>query len=118
MRARARASRAPGPGSRPERPLRARAAAAGADAGCAGRATPRPARAAEIIAFDNVIVVYKFIGDLHFYATADAEENEIILATVLNALTETVSLLLTCARAAARGVGAAAQSARAAPALR
>jgi len=54
----------------------------------------RRAAAAEIIAFDNVIVVYKFIGDLHFYATADAEENEVILATVLSALTETVSMLL------------------------
>lgn len=49
----------------------------------------------EIIAFDNVIVVYKFIGDLHFYATADSEENEVILASILGALTETVSLLLT-----------------------
>ena len=39
----------------------------------------RRAAAAEIIAFDNVIVVYKFIGDLHFYATADAEENEVKL---------------------------------------
>ena len=63
-----------------------------------GLADPRVRRAAaaEIIAFDNVIVVYKFIGDLHFYATADAEENEIILATVLSALTETVSMLLAC----------------------
>lgn len=61
-----------------------------------GPPDPRTLRtaAAEIIAFDNVIVVYKFIGDLHFYATADAEENEVILATVLSALTETVSMLL------------------------
>jgi hypothetical protein len=42
--------------------------------------------------------VYKFVGDLHFYATADAEENEIILAAVLSALVETVSLLLKCVR--------------------
>ena len=47
-------------------------------------------------------MVYKFIGDLHFYASADAEENEIILSTVLSALTETVSMLLTCAPAARR----------------
>lgn len=60
----------------------------------------RAALAAEIIAFDGVVVVYKFIGDLHFYATADAEENEIILTSVLTALTESVTLLLTCAHAA------------------
>ena len=51
---------------------------------------------AEIIAFDNVLVVYKFVGDLHFYATADGEENEIVLALVLSALVDTISLLLTC----------------------
>ena len=52
--------------------------------------------AAEIIAFDNVVVVYKFVGDLYFYATADAEENEVILAQVLTTFVETISLLLTC----------------------
>ena len=65
------------------------------------RLTPRPpwrAPAAEIIAFDNVVVLYKFVGDLHFYASADSEENEVILATVLSAFAETVSLLLTCVR--------------------
>ncbi len=48
-----------------------------------------------------MVVVYKFVGDLHFYATADAEENEVILSTVLNAFFETISLLLTCVHAAA-----------------
>lgn len=62
-------------------------------------ALTRP-RAAEIIAFDNVLVVYKFVGDLHFYATADGEENEIVLSLVLSALVDTVSLLLTCVSAA------------------
>jgi hypothetical protein len=75
---------------------------------------PPAVGAAEIIAFDNVIVVYKFIGDLHFYATADSEENEVILASILGALTETVSLLLTCvACVGARGAQAAARRARA-----
>jgi hypothetical protein len=27
--------------------------------------------------------VYRFVGDLHFYVTGDVNENEIILATVL-----------------------------------
>lgn len=53
--------------------------------------------AAEIIAFDNLVVVYKFVGDLHFYATAEAEENEVVLSLVLSAFFDTVSLLLTCA---------------------
>ena len=65
---------------------------------------PRPAgcrlltwaASAEIIAFDNLLVVYKFVGDLHFYATADGDENEIVLAMVLGALVDTVSTLLAC----------------------
>jgi hypothetical protein len=43
-----------------------------------------------------VVVVYKFVGDLYFYATADAEENEVILAQVLTTFVDTISLLLTC----------------------
>jgi len=45
-----------------------------------------------------VLCVYKFVGDLHFYATADSEENEIVLNLVLTAFAESISLLLTCAR--------------------
>lgn len=33
--------------------------------------------------FDDVVVVYKFIGDLMFYATGAADENEVIIAAVL-----------------------------------
>lgn len=49
---------------------------------------------AEIIMFDNHLVVYKFVADLHFYVTGDINENEIILATMLQAFYESVSLLL------------------------
>jgi Clathrin adaptor complex small chain len=44
--------------------------------------------------FDDVIVVYKFIGDLMFYVTGTQDENELILYTVLQAFYESVSLLL------------------------
>eukprot|EP00193_Tetraselmis_chui_P008752 CAMPEP_0177763288 /NCGR_PEP_ID=MMETSP0491_2-20121128/6792_1 /TAXON_ID=63592 /ORGANISM="Tetraselmis chuii, Strain PLY429" /LENGTH=189 /DNA_ID=CAMNT_0019279387 /DNA_START=83 /DNA_END=652 /DNA_ORIENTATION=+ len=49
---------------------------------------------AEIIMFDDVIVVYKFIGDLMFFVTGANDENELILYTVLQAFYESVSLLL------------------------
>ncbi|XP_058227249.1 coatomer subunit zeta-2-like isoform X1 [Rhododendron vialii] len=49
---------------------------------------------AEITMFDNYIVVYKFIQDLHFFVTAGDEENELILATVLQGFVDAVSLLL------------------------
>lgn len=49
---------------------------------------------AEIIMFDDVIVVYKFIGDLMFYVTGSCDENELILYTVLQAFHESLSLLL------------------------
>jgi hypothetical protein len=44
--------------------------------------------------FDDVIVVYKFIGDLMFFVTGANDENELILYTVLQAFYESVSLLL------------------------
>ncbi len=44
--------------------------------------------------FDNVIVVYKYIGDLMFYVTGSQDENELILYTVLQAFYESVSILL------------------------
>lgn len=52
--------------------------------------------AAEIIMFDNVITVFKFVSDLHFYVTGSQEENELILVTVLQALFDAISLLLRC----------------------
>lgn len=50
--------------------------------------------AAEITLFDDVIVVYKFLGDLMFYVTGSNEENELILFQVLVAFYESISLLL------------------------
>lgn len=44
--------------------------------------------------FDDVVVVYKFIGDLMFYVTGSADENELILYGVLQAFYDSVSLLL------------------------
>mmetsp|Transcript_330 Transcript_330/g.667 ORF Transcript_330/g.667 Transcript_330/m.667 type:complete len:186 (+) Transcript_330:321-878(+) len=49
---------------------------------------------AEIVMFDNYIVVYKYVGDLMFYVTGSQDENELILYTVLQAFYESVSALL------------------------
>lgn len=61
---------------------------------CADGPFPFPPPPAEIITFDNVIVVYKFVGDLMFYVTGSADENEIILYSVLNGFVDGISLLL------------------------
>lgn len=44
--------------------------------------------------FENYIVVYKFIQDLHFFVTGGDDENELILATVLQGFFDAVALLL------------------------
>lgn len=44
--------------------------------------------------FDNLVVVYKFVNDVHFYATGFADENELIIQSVLQALTESIGILL------------------------
>ncbi|XP_048234630.1 coatomer subunit zeta-1-like [Ricinus communis] len=49
---------------------------------------------AEITMFDNYIVVYKFIQDLHFFVSGGDDENELILASVLQGFFDSVSLLL------------------------
>ncbi|XVF52152.1 hypothetical protein PTKIN_Ptkin04bG0241800 [Pterospermum kingtungense] len=49
---------------------------------------------AEIAMFENHIVVYKFVQDLHFFVTAAEDENELILATVLQGFFDAVGLLL------------------------
>lgn len=49
---------------------------------------------AEIGMFDGYIVVYKFISDLHFYVTGGEDENELIVATVLQGFFDAVGLLL------------------------
>lgn len=50
--------------------------------------------AAEITMFDSYIVVYKFVQDLHFFVTAGSDENELILAAVLQGFFDAVGLLL------------------------
>lgn len=49
---------------------------------------------AEIAMLENNIIVYKFVQDLHFFVTGGDEENELILANVLQGLFDAVSLLL------------------------
>lgn len=44
--------------------------------------------------FENNIVLYKFVQDLHFFVTGGDYENELILATVLQAFFDSVGLLL------------------------
>ncbi|KAG2722668.1 hypothetical protein I3760_02G137000 [Carya illinoinensis] len=49
---------------------------------------------AEISMFENKIVIYKFVQDLHFFVTGGDDENELILATVLQGFFDAVALLL------------------------
>lgn len=49
---------------------------------------------AEITLFDDNIVVYKFVEDLHFFVTGGDDENELILASVLNGFFEALTILL------------------------
>lgn len=44
--------------------------------------------------FENSIVVYKFVQDLHFFVTGGENENELILATVLQGFFDAVGILL------------------------
>ncbi|MBA0857699.1 hypothetical protein Goshw_015807, partial [Gossypium schwendimanii] len=48
---------------------------------------------AEITMFDNYVVVYKFVQDLHFFVTGGENENEIILAAVLQGFFDAVYVL-------------------------
>lgn len=47
--------------------------------------------------FESNIVVYKFVQDLHFFVTGGEDENELILATVLQGFFDAVGFLLRCA---------------------
>ncbi|XP_073064512.1 coatomer subunit zeta-2-like [Primulina eburnea] len=49
---------------------------------------------AEITMLENNIIVYKFVQDLHFFVTGSDDENELILATVLQGFFDAVTLLL------------------------
>jgi len=63
--------------------------------------------------FDDVVVVYKFIGDLMFYVSGHQDENEVILFNVLTAFCDSVTLLLRwvgwCCHAAAAAAAAVGQ---------
>ncbi|GAB5029423.1 nonclathrin coat protein zeta2-cop [Nannochloropsis oceanica] len=48
----------------------------------------------EIIMMDNFTVVFRSGSDAHFYVVGDGNENELILATVLDAFHEAISMLL------------------------
>lgn len=43
---------------------------------------------------ENNIIVYKFVQDLHFYVTGGEDENELILASVLQGFFDAVDILL------------------------
>ncbi|KAJ1443717.1 Longin-like domain superfamily [Sesbania bispinosa] len=49
---------------------------------------------AEITLLDNNVIIYKFAQDLHFFVTGSDEENEVILASVLQGFFDAVTLLL------------------------
>ncbi|XP_048130011.1 coatomer subunit zeta-3 isoform X2 [Rhodamnia argentea] len=49
---------------------------------------------AEIAMFENNIVVYKFVQDLHFFVTGSDDDNELILASVLQGFFDAVALIL------------------------
>ncbi|KAF3778967.1 Coatomer subunit zeta-2 [Nymphaea thermarum] len=49
---------------------------------------------AEITLLDNYVLVYKFAADLHFFVTGGDNENELILAAVLQGFFDAVGILL------------------------
>ncbi|XP_037494926.1 coatomer subunit zeta-1 [Jatropha curcas] len=49
---------------------------------------------AEITMLENSIIIYKFVQDLHFFVTGSEDENELILANVLQGFFDAVGLLL------------------------
>lgn len=44
--------------------------------------------------FENNIIVYKFVQDLHFFVTGGEDENEVILASILLGFFDAVGILL------------------------
>ncbi|KAL9304350.1 hypothetical protein ACSQ67_021613 [Phaseolus vulgaris] len=49
---------------------------------------------AEVTLLENNIIIYKFVQDLHFFVTGGDDENELILASVLQGFFDAVTLLL------------------------
>jgi len=75
------------------------AAAAHSPTRCAARLSAHPRRggapsAAEIVLFDNLVAVYKNSADAWFFIVSRQNENELILANVLTALCEALTLSL------------------------
>ncbi|CAM0882910.1 unnamed protein product [Alopecurus aequalis] len=56
--------------------------------------TGAKAEEADVVMLDGYIVVYKSIEDLHFFVTGGDEENELILASVLQGFYDAVVVLL------------------------
>jgi hypothetical protein len=50
--------------------------------------------AADIVMFDGNIVIFKFIQDLHFFVTGGDDDNELILASVLQGFFDAVGTIL------------------------
>lgn len=44
--------------------------------------------------FDENVVVYRFVQDLHIFVTGGDDENELILASVLQGFVDAVTLVL------------------------
>ncbi|CAL0326075.1 unnamed protein product [Lupinus luteus] len=60
-----------------------------------GKTAKANARAeADITLLENNIIIYKFVQDLHFFVTGGDDENELILASVLQGFFDAVALLL------------------------
>ncbi|KAF1865936.1 hypothetical protein Lal_00033399 [Lupinus albus] len=60
-----------------------------------GKTAKTNARAeADITLLKNNIIIYKFVQDLHFFVTGGDDENELILASVLQGFFDAVTLLL------------------------
>lgn len=49
---------------------------------------------AEITMFENNVIIYKSVQDLHFYVIGSEDENELILATVLQGFFDAVENVL------------------------
>ncbi|CAI0452153.1 unnamed protein product, partial [Linum tenue] len=48
----------------------------------------------EVTMIGSYVIVYKFVDDLHFFVTGDEDQNEVILASVLQGFFEAVGILL------------------------
>ncbi|CAN6570936.1 unnamed protein product [Malus baccata var. baccata] len=51
-------------------------------------------KSSEIMMFESNVVIYKFVQDLHIFLTGGDDENELILATILQGFFDVVTHLL------------------------